>query len=570
MNKKAIIEEVLKISIDKGLYVGEGVNLKTNKDAEPVYIPWRVLNSHLMCFGTTQMGKTRMLAHTAKQIMMKGDDLMIIDPKGAIGQELYSWVISYASATERMKDFVYFSPYHKRNSVKINMLYGMGDEEVTSSIIGAIEADEAFYLDIANEILMSVLPALTFLEKRMDPFVVEIMERMEYSKALVEDRYNKRNKYVHQENYNPIKHAIKATVLKDMLLEAGDDKSKIERIHLSYKEVMRRYRNDPDAFPIRTFVTFSDLAPYATQDRIKSLYEIVSSELAIALKDQSATEDIIRLGQQCQRELKKVADRDGAYFSKVTSTYATTMTKLSTGDVGEVLCESRINIIRDRFYLKDSGLILFVQPFPMKYQLVANMIIKMLVAMMNSIIANVGTSGVKTERRMWVQIDEAGAIINRISQDLANKGGGLGLSLLLYSQSFQDYIQALGEEGAAILADNSNTKMFFKVNDDQSAETVSRIMGSKKKGEVTYTSSDSRDQRSQSKASDEALVPPHLVSQLPPQRYFLKVDADVYVMKAPLQPDPEISILPQSEDIAAHAAKFQAMAASARSGNKYI
>lgn len=570
MSKKNIINEISKIDIKRGLYVGEGVNLKANKDTESVYIPWKVLNSHLMCFGTTQMGKTRMLIHTAKQIMIKGDDMMIVDPKGAIGQEIYSWIVAYASAAGRMRDIVYFSPYHKRNSVKINMLYGMGDEEITSSIILAIDAEEGFYLDIANEILMSVLPALTFLEKRMDPYVVEIMERIEYSKALVEDRYNNLNKYIHQGNYNAAKHAIKPTVLKDIIAEAGQDKAKIERIRVSYKEVMRRYKNDPEAFPIRSFVTFSDIASYATQDRIKRLYEIVTSELAVAMKDENASDDVIRIGQQCQRELKKVVERDGAYFSKVTSTYATTMTKLSTGDVGAILCDSKINIIRDRLYLKDSGLILFVQPFPMKYQLVANMVIKMLVAMMNSVIANVGASGIQTHRRMWIQIDEAGSIINRISQELANKGGGLGLSLLLYSQSFQDYIQALGEEGAAILADNSNTKLFFKVNDDQSAETVSRIMGSKKKGEVTYTSSDSRDQRSQSKASEEALVPPHVVSQLPPQRYLLKVDADVYMMKAPFQPDPTISVLPKSEDIAAHAAKFQTLADNAKLGNKYI
>lgn len=559
-----------KINIAKGLYVGEGVNMRTGGDVEDVYIPWKVLNSHLMCFGTTQMGKTRMLIHSAKQIMAKGDDLMIVDPKGAIGQELHSWVVSYASAVDRMRDYVYLSPFHKRNSVRINMLYGMGDEEITSAIIGAIDADEAFYLDIANEILMSVLPALSFLEKRMDTYVVEIMERIEYSKALVEESYNRLNKYVYQEYFDTKKHGTKAAILKEFIAEAEGDKDKIQRISFSYKEVMRRYKGEEDSFPIRKFVTFADLAPYATQDRIKKLYEVVTSELALAVKEQSSPEDVVRLGYQCQRELKKVADRDSAYFSKVTSTYATTMTKLSTGDVGDILCDSRINIVRDRMFLKDSGLILFVQPFPMKYQLAANMLVKMLVAMMNSIVANVGSSGVGTPRRVWVQIDEAGSIINRITQELANKGGGLGLSLLLYSQSFQDYVQALGMEGAAILADNSNTKMFYKVNDEKSAETVSAIMGSKKKGDVSYASSDARDTRATSKSSEEALVPSHVVSQMPPQRYLLKVDAEVYVMKAPFQADPLIQIVPFSDDLVAHASKYQNLSLNRKTGMKYL
>ncbi len=569
MNENEILTEAANLDISRGLYVGEGINLRNGKEAEKVYIPWPILNSHLMCFGTTRMGKTRMLIHTAKQIIAKGDDLMIVDPKGAIGQELWSWILSYASGSDRHKDFVYFSPFHKRNSIRINMLYGMGDEEITSAIIGAIEADDAFYLDIANEILMSVLPALTFLEKCMDPYVLEIMERIEYSKAMVEERYNALNKSIYTEDYDVLRQQLKSSVLTEMLALAGEDKDKISRIKTSYQEVMKRYSNDKDVFPIRRFVTFSDLAPYATQANIKALFELVKTEVT-KMSSSGGSVDTIRLGQQCQRELSKVAERDGAYFSKVTSTYATTMTKLSTGDVGEVLCDSKINLLRDRLFLKESGLILFVQPFPMKYQLAANMLIKVLVAMMNSIMAHVGASGVKTHRRMWVQIDEAGSIINRISQELANKGGGLGLSLLLYSQSFQDYIQALGPEGAAILADNSNSKMFFKVNDDQSAETVSKIIGSKKKGDTSYASSDKRDSRTQSKATEEAIVPPHVVSQMPPQRYLLKVDADVYMMKAPYQPDPSIAVLPESVDISAHAKKYQDIVEETKRNAKYL
>lgn len=545
------------INIEKGLFVGRGVNMKDpTGDAEDVYVPWNTLNSHLMCFGTTRMGKTRMLIHSAKQIISKGDDLIMVDPKGAIDQEMYSWLVQYATAENRQQDIVYFSPFHKEMSAHINMLYGMGDEEITSAIIGAIDADEAFYLDIANEILMSVLPGLSFLQERLDPLVLQIMERIEYSKTLVERHYNRLNKWIMQSDFDERIHSIK-NYIKEEYLELAENDDDVRRINRAYALVMQRYSSGNKTFPIRKFVTFADLAPYATQGNIKSLYEIVKAELEEARRDKTS-EDIIRLGEQAVRELEKVSQRDSNYFSKVTSTYATTMTKLSTGDVGEVLCTSKINFIRDRFYLEDSGLIMFVQPFPMKYSGAANSIIKMLMSMVNSTMAHVGSSGQKNYRRIFVQVDEAGTIINKMSQELANKGGGLGVSLMLFSQSFKDYIQALGEEGAAILADNSNTKMFFKVNDDASAETVSRIIGSRKVGEATYTSSDQRDQRTQSRAVEELMIPPHLVSRLDPQTYALKVDADVYLMQAPFQPDPAIEIKMESENRRRHAREVKA------------
>jgi type IV secretory pathway TraG/TraD family ATPase VirD4 len=290
------------------------------------------------------------------------------------------------------------------------------------------------------------------------------------------------------------------------------------------------------------------LAPFANIERIMVLRDRVKSELENAVKLKTSadkgriksyiSDETIKIGQEALREIEKVATRDRVYFSKVSSTYATTMTKLSSGDVGRMLCDIKINPLRDRLYTIDKGALVIMQPYPLKYDSVANTVVKIFMSMFSSIIGEAGETGVMTKRRMHVMIDEAGAVVTRqVAENLANKGGGLNLSLHLYSQSMADYIKRLEKEGAAILADNCNTKGFFRVNHNDSSEEMSAMIGTKKMGAATYTSSDNREGRAQSRTAEEAIVPPHLLQQLDPLTWVLKTDNAVYMMSSPWQED---------------------------------
>ena len=530
------------IDINKGMLMGQGINLKKgNQDLENVYIPWSMLNSHFMCYGTTRMGKTRLLAFMARQIIEKGDHLVLVEPKGSEEQEVVSWIVQYANEFRRLNDIHYWSPEHPDISVKMNMLYGQNDEEATATTVGAMKVEDEFYEDIANEILMAIFPAFSFLEKLEDPLVVEMVKKMQYAKALMEEPMDIINKKILGDDFSKSRDGVTVDILSEYLEQAIHSDEQRSKITSAYKKALA-YHNGTSTMPLRSFITFEDLAQYTSQTKIAELFDYVKETLATYEKNIHVNSDVVKHGKRALRELEKLKNRDAGYFSKVSTSYAVTMTRLSTGNVGKLLCESKINIYKDEFYKKDSSSILIMQPFPMKYGKAADMSVKMLMAMLNSIMANVGVSGVANEKRVHVMVDESGSIVNRQQLSLANKGGGLGLSLYLFSQSFADYIDALGEDGATIINDNANSKAFFLVNDDKSAETISRIIGSAKRGDITYGNNEGTISRTQGRAVEELLIPPHTIMQMQPMTYAMKVGSEVYMMAAPFQRDPFLDI----------------------------
>lgn len=553
----------LDIDISKGMLMGEGIDLrnpyknKPGEELEKVFVPWNMLNSHFMCFGTTRQGKTRLMAFMMRQIIEKGDHLILVEPKGSAEQEVFSWIAQYANEFNSLDRVLYWSPERPDMSVKINLLYGQNDEEATATVLGSMSVEDEFYEDIANEILMGVLPAFSFLEERVDPLVIEIMERTEYLKAKLIDPTDTINKEMLGNQYNSGLHGRKIDVAEDMIAQNKGNPERIRDIKKAAAVVKKKYENSSGGeIPIRRFVTFEDLAGYTSPEKIKKLHDLVITEIAEAKKEKRSL-DMIKRGERAERELEKLSSRDAGYFSKVSTSYAVTMTKLSTGNVGKLLCSSKINVLRDEFYKKDKRVILVAQPFPMKYTKAANMSIKMLMSMMNNVMGEVGVSGIANKKRVHVMVDEAGSITNNLMLSLANKGGGLGLSLYLYSQSFADYKDVLGEEGATILADNANTKAFFLVNDDKSAETVSALIGGKKKGDMSYGSNEGTTGRLQARAVDEALVPPHLITQLDAMSYVLKTGNQVYMMAAPFQRDPYLEVVFNSENSEKRADKYE-------------
>jgi hypothetical protein len=154
----------------------------------------------------------------------------------------------------------------------------------------------------------------------------------------------------------------------------------------------------------------------------------------------------------------------------------------------------------------------------------------------------IGASGVMLKRRLFVNIDEAGAILSPIVRELSNKGGGLGFSLCLYTQSIADIIDTLEETGARIILDNMNTKEFFKVNDNTTAKEVSTIMGTIRKAETTTTASDQRNTRNAVQVKETDIANASLIQRLGERTFLLKEGSEVYLVLAPNVADTMIKV----------------------------
>ena len=104
---------------------------------------------------------------------------------------------------------------------------------------------------------------------------------------------------------------------------------------------------------------------------------------------------------------------------------------VTVGDVGTLLNSCRLNPVLDALTSNDRGAIIVYQPFPMVYSAVSNVLGRIMFSMFSSMSGYIGASGVMLKRRLFVNIDEAGAILSPIVRELSNKGGGL-VSLYVY------------------------------------------------------------------------------------------------------------------------------------------
>ncbi len=120
--------------------------------------------NHTFVFGSTGVGKTRLIEGLIAQDIPKGKNVVIIDPKGDIG--LFSKMVELARSCGREQDLMFLSPIYPQYSIQINPLanYYM-EEEIISHIISGVPAKDEFFFNVANETTMAVVKALLVIRR---------------------------------------------------------------------------------------------------------------------------------------------------------------------------------------------------------------------------------------------------------------------------------------------------------------------------------------------------------------------------------------------------------------------
>lgn len=535
------------LDLERGLFNGVGVSL-TKTDAKPqrIYIKWSTLNSHKLTIGTTRQGKSRKMISDIEQQIANDANVFIGEPKGSENQEIIGYVLQLAIKYKREKEIMYIPAYYNQYSVKFNPLFRKKNSEISSLIGEMIEAKEPVYKNVGRSRALAILLGTDFIEKfdaLENPYDLIIMERYEYAK-LEAEKVNWMNKHIFGAKYSESEHGYKWDI-KKTLIENAKDEREIKLINEAYMRTLERNKKSAafkkgDVLPLRTYITFEDLSKFDTVDSLAILQEEVRRRLE-NLPD-NADEELRWLGSQAMVELEKRMRDDPTFIGKLLNSYAMVLTDVTTEDVGLLLNSCRINPVLDALTSNDKGAIIIYQPFPMIYSAVSNVLGRIMFSMFSSMSGYIGASGVMLKRRLFVNIDEAGAILSPIVRELSNKGGGLGFSLCLYTQSIADIIDTLEETGARIILDNMNTKEFFKVNDNTTAQEVSTIMGTIRKVETTTTSSDKRDTRAASAVKETDIANASIIQRLSERTFLLKEGSEVYLVAAPNVSDTMIKI----------------------------
>lgn len=515
------------IDLERGLYKGIAIDVRDKSYTRfPLYLKWANIKNHLGYTGTTRVGKTKNMIVDAQQLTKKGYDVIIVDPKGGEGQEILTETIQMSMDSKRTNDFKYLSPAFPKESELVNLLYGLEDEEIANMITTfakSVGGDDGFFISVVYENTLAVVKTLTYIEAATDP-------SGEHTKELEKQELEK---YILLKNYKDIK--IKLS--KDR----WNNVSEPNQLHLSSKEeveglefvlkapVMNLYQN-------RSMVTLKTLSKYTTYKSIQNLKTTVETLIAMPSIEEVGHErytELLLMKEEAISILEKVLSADEINFSKISKTHSVLLSQLVYGDIGKVFSGIGINPIANRLLSKEQGLICVMQPFPMKYKTIANMSVMAMLKMLESMLGLVGTSGRGLARPLVIMIDEAGSVVYKGIEDLFNKAAGLGATLIVYTQSPEDYSLALDDTNSNVIMDNVNTPITMRMNHLSSCQRAAEALGSVRKHQSMYMATDGGGGRFSIGNEDEPVAIAEDISSLPIAMGYMRHDEKTYLVDFP-------------------------------------
>ena len=144
-------------------HIGTGLHLDHPETILELGIPDSYRKGHFWCFGTTRVGKTRLMEHIIEQDIRKGYSVVAIDPKGDI--ELFSKITQLAIDTGRHHDLMLITPIFPQYSAILDPLssYYMPEELVAHITAGVAIGREPYFFGVAYEVSLVVVQSLILL-----------------------------------------------------------------------------------------------------------------------------------------------------------------------------------------------------------------------------------------------------------------------------------------------------------------------------------------------------------------------------------------------------------------------
>jgi len=530
LEKELVAVEKKMFDVSRGLYKGVAIDVQDKLYTKiPLYLKFPNLNNHVGYTGTTRVGKTKNMISDAQQLIEAGWDVIIVDPKGGEGQEILTEVIQACLISKRPEDFRYISPAFAKESELVNLLYGMADDEAASMITTFAESvsDDAFFTGVVNQNTLAVLKALTYIESATDPDgeYTRQLERLELEKYIKLKTLKDVKKKASVSKWNRTSNPNELLITTQEEISDSDSASK----KLLSNSV---YQN-------RSMVTFKTLNNYVTFQSIEALQTLVSSVITIPPVDKIGEErylEISLLKSEALTALDAALSAGEANFAKIAKTHSVLLSQLAYGDIGKVFSGVGINPIANRLLSEDNGLVCVMQPYPMKYRTVASISVMAMLKSIESMMGLVGTSGRANKRRLAIMIDEAGSAVYKGIEDLFNKAGGLGVSLFVYTQSYEDYSLKLGPTNANVIMDNVNTPITMRMNHPESCKRAAESLGFIRKHEGMFMSTEGGAGRFSSGNVDEEIAIAEDISNIPIGMGYIRHNTKTYMVDFPYVP----------------------------------
>lgn len=189
---------------ENDVFIGKGFALEDRHEEEPLDIFTKFENriNHTFVFGSTGVGKTRLLELMIEQNIARGENVVIIDPKG--DTDLFAKTIFLAQKAGREEDLLYLGPLFPEYSISINPLkqYYI-KEEVVGHIMSCVECEDPFFYSVALETTILIVTTLLLArqrEKSLKPLTLDEVAKHTSRAGITElyDKYFKNERQINQ------------------------------------------------------------------------------------------------------------------------------------------------------------------------------------------------------------------------------------------------------------------------------------------------------------------------------------------------------------------------------------
>lgn len=435
---------------DEAISLGKGILMPTQRAnkkrpcIKEIWWPNSERKAHMFCFGTTRIGKTKLMDAMITQDIMAGRNVAVIDPKGDI--ELFSKIVQTAFAAKREKDLCLVTPIYPSCSAQIDPLafYYM-PEEIVSHVVSGIKAKEEFFINIAYETTLVIVLSQLLLQK------------------------------------------VKAKEAK----------------HINFEEIKKK-------------CSFAGL-----------------QNLRASLSDVHLEE-----AEEIRNSIDQLLGSPPDYFAKISSSLRTVLTALSTGSVGQIIGKAQGNTFIQRLE-RGEKVIMVVQTGSLLTRRTSHIVARVFVSMLQSYVGRRFASGKVVDPPLCLFLDEFSNIAYLDISDLFNKAGGAGIWIHAFTQSLSDLNAEIGDDHARKILDNTNTKVFMRVNDPKTAEYIADYAGTLKKYAPILTLGGGIMIRE----VDEPAIKPEDAMELKTRDFYMFSMSGAYRGRANILPPPAINVI---------------------------
>jgi len=432
------------------------------------------LVGHTILVGTTRVGKTRAMENLIVQAILRGECVIVIDPKGDHAlMENIRLVCEKMGQPER---FVYFHPAHPEKSVSIDPMRNWNRRTELASRVAAL------------------IPS----ETGADPFAA-------FGWKVLNDIVNGLVATGVSPNLAHLKHYI----------EGGADNLVLNTLRHHFIDHVADWETRSSGFVKKH------------KDRVLEAYIDFYKQIVIHEAQSSDLDGLISTFEHNRDHFQKMVASLIPILSMLTSDPLTDLLSPTSEMGGKRQSTDMAKII-------NNNQVLYLGLDSLADGTVGSAIGSIMLADLTAVAGDRYNYGIDSIRPVNLFIDEAAEVINQPTIQLMNKGGGALFRVTLAMQTFADLPARLGDENKARqVLGNANNQIVFRVRDGDTQKYITDSLPTIKyksinlrygHGADAHIQDEYRSSYQESVIEEEApIIPPATLGELPPLHFFATV-----------------------------------------------